>query len=299
MDSQLQIFSRAQENVEFAIGLGEGFGRIFVYLNKELREKILEDLGRDNEYYHNNSNNNNGSGISGNGFSRGIGIGLGKNFAYLRKIFEFRIFAQALANTQFAIGLGEGLGYVFCYFDSELQNKILQKSNENIQLARGLGIGLGHIFYYLNDNKELQDKIFSQMKINMVFAESIGACLSHNFSQLKKDYNSLQKILVKAEELSEFAKGICLEEGFDDNIKCLNKQSQDRLIDVCKLVYKKHGHNKNKFLCTDYPVIGFPKDMYYSYTYEEDKEDKVVDEDMKEYLQMILDEIKNKKDPRT
>jgi hypothetical protein len=59
------------------------------------------------------------------------------------------------------------------------------------------------------------------MNINSVFDESIGACLSHNFSQLKDD-NSLQKILVKAEEVSEFAKGVCLEEGLDDNIKCLN-----------------------------------------------------------------------------
>ena len=40
--------------------------------------------------------------------------------------------------------------------------------------------------------------------------------------------------------------------------------------------------------------------MYYSYTSEGDKEDNVVDDDMKEYLQMILDEIKNKSknDPR-
>jgi hypothetical protein len=38
--------------------------------------------------------------------------------------------------------------------------------------------------------------------------------------------------------------------------------------------------------------------MYYSHTYEEDKEDNVVDDDMKEYLQMILDEMKNKRDLR-
>lgn len=79
-NSQLQLFGRAQENIEFAIGLGEGFGRVFVYLDKELREKILEDLGRDNGYYDNNSNNNNRSGIrNGNGFSRSLGIGLGRN----------------------------------------------------------------------------------------------------------------------------------------------------------------------------------------------------------------------------
>ena len=30
----------------------------------------------------------------GNGFSRGLGTGLGKNFAYIRKDLEFRIFAK-------------------------------------------------------------------------------------------------------------------------------------------------------------------------------------------------------------
>ena len=36
--------------------------------------------------------------------------------------------------------------------------------------------------------------------------------------------------------------------------------------------------------------------MYYSYANEADKEDNVVDDDMKEYLEMILDEMKNKND---
>lgn len=64
------------------------------------------------------------------------------------------------------------------------------------------------------------------------------------------------------------------------------------MFDVCKHVHQKHSYNKNKFLHTDYPVIGFPKNMYYSYTYGEGREDNIADDDMKEYLQMILDEIK-------
>src|SRR5207249_3230050 len=110
-DSQLKLFVHARENVEFAIGLGEGFGHIFAYLDKELRNKILEDLGNED-----NDEGDETRGIqdnsyrrSGNGFSRGLGIGLGKNFVYIRKDLEFRIFAKALVNTQFAIGLGEGL----------------------------------------------------------------------------------------------------------------------------------------------------------------------------------------------
>ena len=117
--------------------------------------------------------------------------------------------------------------------------------------------------------------------------------LSYNFLRLK-DHDLFQKILLKAEEGSEFAKGVCLDEGFDENIKYLDKQSQDRLSDICKHVNQRYGYNKNKFSLADYPIIGFPKNMYYSYTNEGDKGENVIDDDMKEYLQMVLDEMNTK-----
>jgi hypothetical protein len=172
--------------------------------------------------------------ITSNGVSRGLGIGLGKNFPYVQKGFEFGIFAQALVNTQFAIGLGEGLGYVFSYLDNELQDRVVQKSNENNQVARGLGIGLGCVFEFLNDDKgELQKRIFREMDNNKVLAESIGACVCYNFSRLK-DHTLLQRILTKGEDRLEFA-GMCLEENYDNNIKDLNNQIQGQLIDICDL----------------------------------------------------------------
>jgi hypothetical protein len=100
--------------------------------------------------------------------------------------------------------------------------------------------------------------------------------------------------LTKAEERSEFAKGVCLEQGFDDNIKYLSKQPQEQLIDNCRYVYEKYGYGKNKFSFNDYPQIGFPDNLYYSYTNEGDNEENVIEDDMKEYLQMVLDEMKNK-----
>jgi hypothetical protein len=294
-DSQLKLFAHARENVEFAIGLGEGFGYIFAYLNKELRNKILEDLGNEDNDKGDEARCIQGNNYkrNGNGFSRGLGIGLGRNFVYVRKDLEFRIFAKALVNTQFAIGLGEGLGYVFSYLEDDLQNIILRKSYENSALARGLGMGIGYVFYYLRNNEKLQNRIFGEMDINKVLAESVGACLGCNFSRLK-DHILLQKILTKAEERSEFAKGVCLEGGFDDNIKYLNRQPQERLIDICRRVYEKYGYNKNKFSLDDYPLIGFPSNMYYSYTNDGDNEENVIEDDMKEYLQMVLDEMKMK-----
>lgn len=170
---------------------------------------------------------------------------------------------------------------------------ILRKSSENSGLARGLGIGLGHIFYYLNNYEELQNRIFREMDTNKVLAESIGECIGYNFSQLK-DHNLIQKILIKAEEKSEFARGVCLEERFDEDIKYLNKDLQDRIIDIRKHVYEKYGYDKSKFSFNDYPLIGIPGNMYYSYTSEGDNEENVVGDDMKEYLQMVLDEMKMK-----
>ena len=99
---------------------------------------------------------------------------------------------------------------------------------------------------------------------------------------------------MKAEQELEFAKGICLEEDFDEHIKYLNKQSQERLNLTCKNVIQSYGDNRRKFLLTDYPLIGFPNDMYYSYAHEGNKEEKLIDDGTKEYLQMILDEMRNK-----
>ena len=192
------------------------------------------------------------------------------------------------------------MGHVFSYLGNELQNKILLKSNENGALARGLGIGLGiglgYVFYYLdnNNNKELQYRIFRETDINKVLAKNLGAYPGYNLSRLK-DHNLLQKVLTKAEENLEFAKGICMDEDFDNNIKYLNKESQDRLIDICKHLDEKYGYERNKFSFNDYPIIGFPNNTYYYSTSKGNEANNynVIDDEMKEYLQMVIDEVKN------
>jgi hypothetical protein len=193
----------------------------------------------------------------GNGFSRGLGIGLGKNFVYIRKHLEFRIFAKAAINIQFAIGLGEGLGYVFPYLGEELQDTILQKSNE-YPLARGLGIGLGHLLHYLRNNEKLQSRIFEEISKNKIFAKSLGASIKHNFSSLN-DHRLIQKILSTEGEKFDY-----VENGFPFN---------------------------------DYPIIGLPNNTYYYCTNRENEitdRNVVIDDEMKEYLHMVIDEMKNK-----
>jgi len=254
------LFIRAHKDTEFAIGLGEGFGHIFVYLKNEIRDTVLKDLDEMSGHKGNNICNKQDHvfTIKGNGFSRGLGIGFGKNFAYIRKGLEFRIFAKAAINTQFAIGLGEGLGYVFSYLSDELQDKILQKSKEH-SLARGLGIGLGHVLYYLHNNKKLQDRIFEEINKNKIFAKSLGVSLNYNPSSLK-DHRLTQKI---SSTLGE-----------------------------------KFSYIENGFPFNDYPTIGLPNNTYYYCMNRENDitDHSVINDEMKEYLQMVIDEVKNSTD---
>jgi hypothetical protein len=256
------LFEMAEKNRQFAIGLGEGFGHVFIYLKKELRNRILEDLDKESS----DENDDTATGDTqdykfrrnGDGFSRGLGIGLGKNFAYIRKKLGFRIFAKVSVNFQFAIGLGEGLGHIFSYLSDELQSKIIQKSNE-YPLARGLGMGLGNVFYYLHNNEQLQNKIFEQINKNKIFANSLGESLSYNFSPLN-DHELIQKILSTA--------------------------------------YEKLDYDKSGFSFNDCPTIGLPNNTYYYCTNRENEitDQNIIDDEMKEYLQMVMDEMKNKID---
>jgi hypothetical protein len=259
-ESQSELFAKARDNVEFAIGLGEGFGHVFIYLKKDLRNRILEDLDKESSSENDDTVDTQDHNFRRNsdGFSRGLGIGLGKNFAYIRKKLGVRIFAKAAANVQFAIGLGEGLGHILSYLSDELQSKILQKSNE-YPLARGLGMGLGKIFYYLHSNEQLQNKILEQINKNKIFANSLGASFSYNFSPLN-DHGLIQKILSTADE---------------------------------KLDYDENGFSFN-----DYPTIGLPNNTYYYCTNKENEitDQNIIDDEMKEYLQMVMDEMKNKAD---
>jgi hypothetical protein len=223
-ESQSELFAKAQKNVEFAIGLGEGFGHIFVYLKNEVRDKMLEDLDKGSATETDETGNKRDYNFTrrGNGFNRGLGIGLGKNFAYIRKGLEFRMFAKATINIQFAIGLGEGLGYVFPYLSDELQESITEKIDRN-----------------------------------KIFAKSLGASLNYNFSSLN-DKRLIQKIFLTASE---------------------------------KVDYSENGLSFN-----DYPTIGLPNNTYYYCTNKENAitDDNVVNDEMKEYLQMVIDELKNK-----
>lgn len=59
---------------------------------------------------------------------------------------------------------------------------------------------------------------------------------------------------------------------------------------------EKVDYSENGLSSSDYPTIGLPNNTYYYYTNKENAitDENVVDDEMKEYLQMVIDEIKNK-----
>jgi hypothetical protein len=134
----------------------------------------------------------------------------------------------------------------------------MQKSNE-YPLARGLGMDLGNVLYHIHSNKQLQNKILQQIDKNKIFAKSLGASVSYNFSPLN-DHGLIQKILSTA---------------------------------YGKLDYDEIGSSFN-----DYPATGLPNNTYYYCTNKENEtaDQNIIDDEMKEYLQMVMDEMKNKAD---
>ena len=89
----------------------------------------------------------------------------------------------------------------------------------------------------------MQNRIFREVDTNKVLAKSLGSCL--NFSWLKH-YNLLEKILTQTERNSEFAEGLCMKENLDNDIKFLNRETQDRITNVCKYLDEKCNSSLSK-----------------------------------------------------
>jgi hypothetical protein len=61
---------------------------------------------------------------------------------------------------------------------------------------------------------------------------------------------------------------------------------------------EKPDYDESDFLFNDHPTIGLPNNTYYYCTNEENEitDQNIIDDEMKEYLQMVMDEMKNKAD---
>ena len=251
-DIQKDLFYIAAKNSEFAIGLGEGIGRIYPYV-KDLLEKILLDVNITEKMREDDEGR----------LTRGFGQGIGQIFKYLPDDIQERAFGQAIQNVQFAIGLGEGIGNIFNYFDKHVQDGFFAKAQTNDNFSEGLGAGLASIFAYLSN--DVQESVMSKIvvanegRLTRGFGQGIGQI----FKYLPKDTQnkflaeifknniqfaiglgvgfgcrlkywafspSGQDIFKLAEKNVQFAIG--LNQGIAEHLTCLDRQTKKKILKI-------------------------------------------------------------------
>jgi putative Mn2+ efflux pump MntP len=122
----------SEEDVEFAIGFGEGIGRVYNHLEASEKELIMSYVNDEDT-----------------GFSRGLGVGFGSVFSYFEEDVKKDILARISHNDQLSMGLGTGLGMHISYISEALASQIFELARNNSFLASGLGEGCGIMFPYL------------------------------------------------------------------------------------------------------------------------------------------------------
>ncbi len=86
-DAHLQALRMSEEDVEFAIGFGEGIGRVYSHLEDPEKERVMSYV-------------NDGDA----GLSRGLGMGFGLVFSYFEEDVKKDILDRIPHNTQSIIG---------------------------------------------------------------------------------------------------------------------------------------------------------------------------------------------------
>ena len=93
----------SEEDVEFAIGFGEGIGRVYSHLEDSQKERVMSYVN-DGDV----------------GFSRGLGMGFGLVFSYFEEDVKKDILERIPHNAQLSLGLGAGLAMHISYISEAL-----------------------------------------------------------------------------------------------------------------------------------------------------------------------------------
>lgn len=158
-DAQLEAFRISEEDVEFAIGFGEGIGRIYNHLEDSQKRLVMSYINDEDA-----------------GFSRGLGMGFGVVYSYLQENVKKDILLRIPYNRQISIGLGVGLAMHISYLPEALAFKIFELARNNSFLALGLGEGCGIMFPYLSQSTKhwLLSSQFSIDSFSLGFGIGIG-----------------------------------------------------------------------------------------------------------------------------
>lgn len=207
---QNTLLMLSEENISFAIGLGEGIGSvIFGYMTAEARRGLL-NISQKNLP-----------------FATGLGIGIGMFFGYYESKQELRqeILSSLSSNSSMAEGFGTGIGFVYQYLSEHLQRDLFNLAEQNVPFARTFGFSLGH---FLSTVKFASDiKLFeSDIHQNLEFEYGFGTGVGHNFPFL--DVETQGKILNKAIAVKTFGRGFG--SGLAMSFKLLDKILEQEIL---------------------------------------------------------------------
>ncbi len=238
---QKTIYQIAENDFNFALGLGEGIGSIFSYLDKTMQDELLLKATSVES-----------------AFTKGLGIGIGSVFNYLSPQLQNKImFYKTMQNVQFTKGLGIGIGSVFNYLSPQLQKTIFNKMAENdFNFALGLGEGIGSIFSYLDKTmqkdfalrvkedryKEREDgNNYPSLGFAMGIGIGIGAqCYKYYFDNDDYNHNYFNQFTTNSDNLlssnTYFAKGLGI--GTASTVSLLYLEDKNDLnLKLLKILY--------------------------------------------------------------
>jgi hypothetical protein len=186
-ESRSEAFRTAEDDVEFAIGLGHGIGTVYNYLECAQKDQVIAHTG-DNS-----------------GFSRGLGFGLGSVFSYLGEDVKNEILARSARNEQLSLGLGSGLAMHISYLSHVVAQKIFDLAKSNPFLAAGLGEGCAVAFSRMPQNTK--GWLSSHFSSTDGFAFGFGAGIGKIRKYLERGAFEEAASFAKSDQ---FAKGLAI-----------------------------------------------------------------------------------------
>ncbi len=178
------VFRLAEKDMHFAVGLGEGIGYIFGYIDPLNQNEILAKTS---------------SSFADSGFAMGFAMGVGANFDYLEKPIA-QLLAARSKDIQFSMGLGIGMGRTCRYLSQPKVKSLYLQARNNKHFAVGLGEGIGNVFPYLSAG--LMGETMAEADGNEEFATGLGigmsiSCRNNELKFREAYYSAANKNIAK------------------------------------------------------------------------------------------------------
>ncbi len=162
------MFRLAEKDIPFAVGVGEGIGYIFGYLDPFDQNEILSKT----------------SSFADSGFAKGFAMGVGATFDYLEKSIDALLAARS-KDIQFSMGLGIGMGSTCRYLSPPRIKSLYMQARNNRYFAVGFGEGIGNVFPYLSAGLVSETMAEADGNEDLATGLGHGMCISCRNNELK------------------------------------------------------------------------------------------------------------------